>query len=254
MRIKPIPALKDNYIWMLVDAQSSTAWVVDPGEARGVLDTLKNFNLELKGILITHHHPDHCGGIAELLHAYPDISVYGSIHSDNPHINFRIGEGQSFSCFSLEGQVLEIPGHTLDHVAYYIEKALFCGDTLFSVGCGKVFEGTAQQMYESLSKLSRLPDDTKIYCGHEYTLANLKFAMLVDPGNKLLQQKLESATLALQTNGCTLPGLLEEEKKINPFLRCTAPEIIASVASHTGKRLANPVEVFHYLREWKNSL
>ena len=254
MQINPIPALKDNYIWMLVDAQSSTAWVVDPGEARGVLDTLKKFNLELKGILITHHHQDHCGGIAELLHVYQNIPVYGSINSGNQHINYRVEEGQSFSCFSLEGQVLEIPGHTLDHVAYYIAKALFCGDTLFSVGCGKVFEGTAQQMYDSLSKLSHLSDDTKIYCGHEYTLANLKFAMLVDPTNKHLQQKLEKARLALQTNGCTLPGLLGEEKKINPFLRCTAPEIIASVASHTGKHLDNPVEVFHYLREWKNSL
>lgn len=254
MKINPIPALKDNYIWMLVDAQSSTACVVDPGEARGVQDALKKLNLELKGILITHHHQDHCGGIAELLHVYKNIPVYGSIHSSNQYINYRVADGKTFPCISEEAQVLEIPGHTLDHVAYYIGKALFCGDTLFSVGCGKVFEGTAQQMYDSLSKLGRLSDDTKIYCGHEYTLANLKFAMLVDPTNKYLQQKLEKATRALQINGATLPGLLGEEKKINPFLRCTAPEIIASVARHIGKRLNNPVEVFHHLREWKNNL
>jgi hydroxyacylglutathione hydrolase len=249
MRIIPIPALKDNYIWLLISDRQQSAWVVDPGEASGVLEMLKKLDLKLAGILITHHHYDHCGGVAELLSVNPNVQVFGSTKSSNQYINCPVGEGKTILCLGRSVNVLEIPGHTLDHVAYHLGNALFCGDTLFSVGCGKVFEGTAQQMYDSLNKLSSLSDDTQIYCGHEYTLANLQFAYHVDPQNRVLQQKLKMVS---QQKGCTLPSLLKEEKQINPFLRCNSPEIISSVENHAGKKLSSPVEVFHHLREWKN--
>lgn len=232
---------------------SSAAWIVDPGEAHNVSAVLQKRRLELKGILITHHHVDHCGGVAELLSHYPNVFIYGSHQSHISHINRRVHESETFDCLSVKARVLEIPGHTLDHVAYRVEDNLFCGDTLFSIGCGKIFEGTAAQMYRSLDKIKQLDDATKIYCGHEYTLANLKFAQIVDPDNAHLHSKLTKATQALHDTGCTLPCFLGEERKMNPFLRCTAPEIIASVSKHVGKNLTDPVEVFYYLREWKNA-
>ncbi len=254
MQIKPIPALKDNYIWMITDRHSSNAWLVDPGESEKALAALKKDQLKLKGILITHHHHDHTGGVAKLLDYYPDTLIYGSDKSAIPYINRPVREGETFNCFSASAKVLEIPGHTLDHVAYLINDNLFCGDTLFSVGCGKIFEGTAAQMYHSLNKLSQLDDATKIYCGHEYTLANLKFAQLVEPTNKNLQIKLINATKSFQDHGCTLPSILEEERKVNPFLRCKVAEIKANVSKYFGKALSDPIEIFHHLREWKNEL
>jgi hydroxyacylglutathione hydrolase len=252
MKIKPIRALKDNYIWMITDQYSSNVWLVDPGEAHNALAILQKNHLELQGIFITHHHYDHCGGIAELLNYYPNVLIYGSNKSEISYINKTIGDGEIFDCLSAEVRVLEIPGHTLDHVAYLVNGNLFCGDTLFSVGCGKIFEGTAAQMYHSLNKLCQLDDDTKIYCGHEYTLANLKFALLVEPSNEYLQAKLIKATQVLHDNGCTLPSFLAEERLTNPFLRCTTPEIMTNVSKHVGKNLTDPVEVFYHLREWKN--
>jgi len=254
VQIEPIRALKDNYIWLMTDEYSSSAWIVDPGEAHNVLAVLRERRLELKGILITHHHADHCGGVAELLSHYPNISVYGSHQSHFSHINNPVQESGVFDCLSVKVTVLEIPGHTLDHVAYRVGDHLFCGDTLFSIGCGKIFEGTAAQMYRSLNKISQLDDATQIYCGHEYTLANLKFAEMADPGNVHLHSKLAKVIQTLQDTGCTLPSLLGEERKMNPFLRVSVPEIIASVSKHIGKNLTDPVEVFYYLREWKNSL
>jgi hydroxyacylglutathione hydrolase len=256
MQIEPIRALKDNYIWLLADESSSSAWVVDPGEAHNVLAVLRERRLELKGILITHHHVDHCAGVVELLSHYPDIFIYGSHQSSHLYVNHPVQEGAIFDCLSMKVRVLEIPGHTLDHVAYLVENNLFCGDTLFSVGCGKIFEGTAAQMYCSLNKINQLDEATKIYCGHEYTLANLKFAQRVDPDNPYLHSKLIKTTQALQDKEsyCTLPSYLGEERKINPFLRCAVPEIITNVSKHIGKKLTDLVEVFYYLREWKNNL
>ncbi len=252
--IQPLPALKDNYIWMLVDENSQAAWVVDPGDAKVVGSALKKLNLELRGILLTHHHPDHSGGIPELVSLYKNLPVYGAYNSATQYVNHPVKEGQTFACLSHPCRVLEIPGHTLDHVAFYLDKALFCGDTLFSVGCGKVFEGTAQQMLHSLNKISQLADDTQIYCGHEYTLANLKFALEVDPNNKFLLEKLADTIIISQEKGCTLPASLAQEKKVNPFLRCASAQIIAAVEKYAGKKLNDPVEVFHHLREWKNNL
>ncbi|MBS0349713.1 MAG: hydroxyacylglutathione hydrolase [Proteobacteria bacterium] len=252
MKIEPIRAFQDNYIWLLTDQHSSTAWVVDPGEAHNLLAILQKRRLELTGILITHHHADHCGGVAELLSHYPNVFIYGADQTSIPQINHPVHEGETFDCMSMKVTVLAIPGHTLDHVAYLVADNLFCGDTLFSVGCGKIFEGTAAQMYHSLNKINQLDEATKIYCGHEYTLANLNFAQLVDPDNPDLHSKLLNATHAMRDHGCTLPSSLKEERKSNPFLRCTAPEIIENVSKHIAKNLVDPIEVFYYLRAWKN--
>jgi hydroxyacylglutathione hydrolase len=253
IKILAISVLTDNYVWMLADETTRSAWVVDPGQADKVASALTEHHLELKGILLTHHHLDHSGGIPQLLNIYKNIVVCAGASNANRYVNFPVSDNQSFTCLSKPCTAFAIPGHTLDHTAFYIENALFCGDTLFSIGCGKVFEGTSQQMLVSLNKLAALPDDTQVYCGHEYTLANLRFAVHVEPQNQLLQRKLAQITHLRQNHVCTLPSRLGEEKKLNPFLRCTAPEIIQAVENHTGKKLTDPVEVFYYLREWKNN-
>ena len=254
IKILPILVFTDNYVWMLVDETTSSAWVVDPGDASKVEAALAKNSLELKGILLTHHHMDHSAGIRELLKAHPGITVCAGVLNTNHYVNFAVKDNQSFTCLAKPCQALAIPGHTLDHTAFYIENALFCGDTLFSIGCGKVFEGTPQQMLASLSKLAALPDDTQVYCGHEYTLANLHFAVHVEPKNQLLQKKLAEITHIRKDHGCTLPSLLVEEKQLNPFLRCHSHEIITAVENHIGKKLTDPVDVFSHLREWKNNL
>lgn len=267
MKITPIPAFSDNYIW-LISNNSNKAWVVDPGESIPVIKTLARLNLNLAGILLTHHHHDHSGGIAELLKFSGDIPVYGSVKSSIKYINHRLKENDQISCGDISLRILEIPGHTLDHIAYFNNDILFSGDTLFSAGCGKVFEGTYPQMFESLQKLLNLRDQTLVYCGHEYTLANLQFAEIVDKSNDAIAKKIIDVNNILRTNGCTLPSSLGEEKKINPFLRCQTPEIIQAVEQHSichpGKRAAfiralddkklnDPIEVFRLLREWKNN-
>ena len=256
--IIPIPALADNYIWMFFDEALKAAWIVDPGEATPVINTLNQYGLRLAGILITHHHADHCGGIAALLHHMGNIPVFGSYKSPNSFISHPLKEGDEIILTAkpdvLQFNAIEIPGHTLDHTAYYGSGGLFCGDTLFSAGCGKVFEGTPAMMYHSLGKLKQLDDETKIYCGHEYTLANLQFAKQVEPNNPDIVNKIKSAENLLQKNGCTLPSTLQEEKTFNPFLRCDVKEVIDAAEKHAGKKLNDPVEVFATLREWKNNL
>lgn len=253
IKIVPIAVLTDNYVWMLVDETTHSAWVVDPGQAGPVETALTEHQLELKGILLTHHHMDHSGGIPQLLNTYKNVTVCAGMNSANRSVNFPVNDKQSFTCLSKSCTAFAIPGHTLDHTAFYLENALFCGDTLFSIGCGKVFEGTPQQMLASLNKLAALPDDTQVYCGHEYTLANLRFAVHVEPDNTLLQKKLAEIAHLRQNHICTLPSCLGEEKKLNPFLRCTSPAIIQAVEHHAGKKLADAVEVFYHLREWKNN-
>jgi hydroxyacylglutathione hydrolase len=249
--IVPLPAFKDNYIWTLRDARHAA--VVDPGEARPVKEYLARESLELVAILATHHHPDHTGGIAELV-AAKRVPVFGPKGEPIPDLTNPVGTGDIASIPALGAtlSVVEIPGHTRAHVAYYGAGSLFCGDTLFACGCGRVFEGTPAQMYDSLQKLAALPDETKVYCGHEYTLANIEFALKVDPGNAALRARQQRSRALRQAGKPTLPSTLGEERATNPFLRCLEPAVIDSANNYLGARISDPVRVFAAIREWKN--
>ena len=251
LSIVPVAAFKDNYVWTLRNA--SYAAVVDPGEARPVLGYLAREKLAIVAILATHHHPDHVGGIAELVQKYP-VPVYGPKNEPIATLTRPVSEGDSVGLpeLGVRFSVLDIPGHTRAHIAYYGAGALFCGDTLFACGCGRLFEGTAEQMYASLGKLAALPDDTKVYCGHEYTLANIGFAKTVEPGNGALAQREARDRRLRQSGKPTLPSTLGEEKATNPFLRCLEPAVVESANKYLGARIADPVRVFAAIRDWKN--
>ena len=251
LEVVPVNAFKDNYVWTLRDGRSAA--VVDPGEARPVLEYLAREKLSLIAILATHHHPDHVGGIGEILREHR-VPVYGPRGEPIATLTDPVCEGDTVSLPALDASfsVLDIPGHTRAHIAYYGAGALFCGDTLFACGCGRLFEGTAEQMYASLQKLAALPDDTKVYCGHEYTLANIGFAKSVEPGNAALSAR-ERRDQALRAAGRpTLPSTLGEEKATNPFLRCADPAVVESANKYLGSRVADPIRVFAAIREWKN--
>jgi hydroxyacylglutathione hydrolase len=227
--------------------------VVDPGEAQPVLDYLAREKLALVAILATHHHADHVGGIAELRSNF-DVPVFGPRNEPIATLTRPVGGGDTVKVAELgvEFSVLDIPGHTRAHIAYYGAGSLFCGDTLFACGCGRLFEGTAEQMYDSLGKLARLPDDTKVYCGHEYTLANIGFAKAVEPGNAALARREERDRKLREAGRPTLPSTLAEEKATNPFLRCAEPAVVDSVNKYLGSRVSDPVRVFAAIRDWKN--
>lgn len=249
--IVPIGAFKDNYVWTLRNARYAA--LVDPGDATPVLDYLAREKLALCAILATHHHPDHVGGIAALVERWR-VPVYGPRGEPIATLTHPVSEGERVSLpeLGVDFTVLGIPGHTRAHIAYYGGGALFCGDTLFACGCGRLFEGTAEQMYASLAKLAALPDDTRVYCGHEYTLANIAFARTVEPANRALAER-EAETRALRHAGRpTLPSRLGDEKATNPFLRCSEPAVIESANKYLGSRLSTPVQVFAAIREWKN--
>jgi hydroxyacylglutathione hydrolase len=255
MKITPISAFKDNYIWVCINDQLNQAIIVDPGEASLVLDFLNENSLTLIGILITHKHADHTGGIGELLDAYPNIAVYAHPIENISSTTHFVKEDEIVLIdeWSESFQVIHIPGHTLGHVAYYTNPILFSGDTLFGAGCGRVFEGTAEQMLFSLKKLAALPIDTLIYCGHEYTLDNLRFASRVEPENAEIRQRIKLTENLRSNNHPSLPSTIELEKKTNPFLRCMHKSVILSVENYINKKLTNTVDVFHELREWKNN-
>lgn len=255
LTVYPIPAFKDNYIWVIHN--QNYAAVVDPGIASPVIEYLQSKNLQLSAILITHHHNDHTGGNTELLKFF-DVPVYGPRNESISTVTHPVHEGDpvNLQALSLNLTVFDTPGHTQGHVAYYGSNPMnmvFCGDTLFACGCGRVFEGTAQQMYESLQKLSQLPDDTLIYCAHEYTLSNIQFVRAVDPKNsKLIELEITTQELRNQ-NIPTIPTTLALEKTVNPFLRCSQQEIINSAINYSGKSLSDPISVFTVLRDWKNN-
>ena len=246
-----IPAFKDNYIWLL--RKGASAVVVDPGDARPVLDVLEREGLTLASILVTHHHNDHQGGIAELLTRFP-ARVFGPAAESITGIAQPLHGGETISLESLgvEFKVIAVPGHTLGHLAYYGSGSVFCGDTLFGAGCGRLFEGSPLQMHDSLARLALLPDQTAVYCAHEYTEANLRFSVAVEPGNRKLRRRADEVAVARAKGLATVPSTIGLEKATNPFLRCTEPEIIASAQTRVAQA-HNDVEVFAALREWKNS-
>lgn len=225
--------------------------VVDPGDASPVITLLKEQGIQLKGILLTHHHRDHTGGVSDLL-KLTKVPVYGP--DSIPLVTHPVKEGD---CLFLDPipetlKVIEIPGHTLDHVAYVGSGILFCGDTLFTAGCGRVFEGTFLQMYQSLQKLASLPSETKIYCGHEYTQANLRFAKSVEPSNKDIQERIIRVDAQRAEGKPTVPAPLSLELKTNPFLRCKNKAIQSAASDHFSKKLADPLEIFTEIRLWKD--
>jgi hydroxyacylglutathione hydrolase len=255
MNLLPIPAFTDNYIWMLHDARH--ALVVDPGDAAPALQTLHGMHLSLQTILVTHHHNDHTGGVQALREA-TGATVYGPASETMPEPLTRLSGGDAVDALGLRFAVLDVPGHTAGHVAYYCADAggapvLFCGDTLFSGGCGRLFEGTPAQMLASLDAVAALPGNTRVCCAHEYTLSNLKFARAVEPDNAALRD-YNAACESLRAQGQpTLPARMETERAINPFLRVRQPAVAQAARGFDAS--ANPhdaVAVLAALREWKN--
>ena len=246
-----IPAFKDNYIWLLRKGRSAV--VVDPGDALPVLEVLKREALQLEAILITHHHADHQGGVARLLSEYP-VEVFGPAAESITGLTRPLYGGDSirFEAIGAEFQVLAVPGHTLGHLAYYGNGCLFCGDTLFGAGCGRLFEGTPAQMSKSLASLAALPNETAVYCAHEYTQVNLRFAQTVEPGNPELQHRVEDVATARAEGRATIPSSIALEKATNPFLRCHVQEIVTTVRDR-GEDASDALAVFAALRRWRNA-
>jgi hydroxyacylglutathione hydrolase len=248
----PIPVFNDNYIWVIRNERHAA--VVDPGHAAPVLSYLQQQELQLTAILVTHHHHDHTDGIPALLQQFP-APVYGPKNELVPDLSVRLGEGDPVYLdeLALTLSVLDTPGHTSGHISYYDGSRLFCGDTMFACGCGRLFEGTPQQMYASLQKFCKLPDQTLVYCAHEYTRSNIIFARIVEPGNQALAER-ELVTARLRHHHLpTLPSTIQEERATNPFLRCDQSAVRKSVCQHFNQLFLDNTDVFSALREWKNT-
>src|SRR5690606_19861224 len=253
LRIEAIPAFSDNYIWCIHDGRD--AWAVDPGSAAPVQDYLAATELQLRGILLTHHHSDHVGGVAELARKQALDVIYGPRNPAIAGITAALGEGDRIEILGQTFDVLEVPGHTLDHIAY-VGRAmnppvLFCGDTLFAAGCGRLFEGSAAQMWKSLDKLKALPPATAVYCAHEYTQANLRFALAVEPDNLATQQRLQAVSAQRNRGQPTLPSTIALELATNPFLR-TQAGTVNTAARARGATDGADVQIFAALRAWKD--
>ncbi len=250
---EPVPAFSDNYVWLITDPPSPTAVVVDPGEASPVIEILRKQSLELVAILLTHHHGDHVGGVAELLGARK-VPVFGPARESISTVDHPIegGDVVSLPDFGLDLEVLDVPGHTAGHIAYRGPEFALVGDTLFAGGCGRVFEGTSEQMHTSLTLLADLAGETQIYCAHEYTIANLKFAREVEPYNGSLEKRLEAAHRTRAEGRPTVPSAINEELETNPFLRCHTSAVIAAAEARAGLDLPTAVDVFAVIRGWKD--
>jgi hydroxyacylglutathione hydrolase len=254
LNVRPVRAFSDNYIWLIESPRAPSQVVaVDPGDAAPVISELQRSGASLAAILLTHHHPDHIGGVPELLRRWA-VPVIGP---DDPRIAQRTlsvhdGERCELPELGLSFETLQVPGHTLSHIAFWGHGALFCGDTLFSAGCGRMFEGTPTQMNASLNKLRELPPDTRMYCGHEYTAANLRFALTVDPGNGAALDYQDSVDRIRADGSPSLPSTVGLERQVNPFLRCDNPTVVRAAETHAGKSLTQPAEVFGVLRAWKD--
>ena len=254
LEITPLPAFEDNYIWLLADSTSNVYVAVDPGDETPVLSWLQQRGGTLAGILITHHHYDHIGGVPELLGAFPGVPVFGPANNRIRGVDHWVREGESLGVSGLDAQfkVMELPGHTAGHVAYLTEMALFCGDTLFAGGCGRVFDGTFQQLSASLRRIAVLPPNTLIYCAHEYTLANLGFAAWVEPDNEALRRRTQEEQAKRDRGEPTVPSSLALELATNPFLRTGVPGVIQAAERYAGRTLTDHAAVFTALRTWKD--
>jgi hydroxyacylglutathione hydrolase len=254
MKIYQIPLLRDNYGYLLLCEKTNAAAIIDPSEAEPVLHRVEEENVQLTAILNTHHHRDHTGGNEGLL-TQRQMDVYGHESDDGriPGLTRGVKDGDQVQVGDLEGEILFIPGHTTGHIAYLFHNALFCGDTLFTAGCGRLFEGTAEQMHASLARLMTLRDDTKIYCGHEYTESNLRFALTLEPKNPKLTSRYERVQAQRARNLPTVPSTLEEEKQTNPFLRWDSKELQASVQAAMPGQPMDPVSIFAAVRKMKDA-
>lgn len=256
LTVKPLAAFTDNYIWLLKHDDGKHCVVVDPGDANVVIDELTKESLILNGILITHHHNDHTGGVDELKSRYK-IPVYGPENSPYKGITQTLSDGDTLMILNESFEVLAVPGHTLDHIAFYTNSTqtpkLFCGDTLFLAGCGRLFEGSPAQMLTAMDKFRELPPKTEVYCTHEYSLANLAFANAVEPNNGKITQTLNQCKKLREQNKPTLPSSIEQELAINPFMRTRKPSVVASAKAYKEVSNMDEVAVFSAIREWKNS-
>ncbi len=257
INVIPIPAFEDNYIWCLQGSSGTDCLVVDPGDASVVLDVLKKNKLTLKGILVTHHHWDHTNGIDELLQHF-NVPVYGPDNNDIKQISHRVSGGDRIHLLETEFKIISTPGHTLDHVCYIAESdgespLLFCGDTLFSAGCGRLFEGTPEQMFQSLNQLKQLTAKTRIFCTHEYTEANIRFALAVEPKNQVLIQYADEVKAIRASGKPTLPVLMDQQLQINPFLRTDVDSVIEAVVRKNGEAEYTSTDVLRVIRQWKDN-
>ncbi|HWT72322.1 MAG TPA: hydroxyacylglutathione hydrolase [Oxalicibacterium sp.] len=254
LNVLTVPAFNDNYLWLIHDGEHAV--VVDPGDAAPILAALKANHLSLTAILTTHHHADHVGGVETLLQTF-DVPVYGPARDRIPAVTQKLQEGDVVTLEKpgLRFRVIDVPGHTLGHIAYYEQEHswLFCGDTLFAGGCGRLFEGTPAQMLSSLDKLAALPDDTRVYCAHEYTLSNLRFAQAAEPGNPAITERLRTEQAKRDRHVPTVPSSIGLEKTTNPFLRAREASVIAQLRHENKLRDGDPVAAFAALREWKNN-
>lgn len=257
LELIPIPAFTDNYLWLLV--RQGEAVVVDPGDAAPVEAVLAQRGLRLSAILVTHHHPDHIGGLSKLLQAHP-VPVYGPQKENGTikQLSAPLVEGDAVEVLARRFTVMEVPGHTKGHIAYYAAATdeeppvLLCGDTLFSAGCGRLFEGTPAQMHHSLGRFAALPGGTQVYCTHEYTTSNLAFALAVEPDNTELTDYVARVKTLRAANTPSLPSTIDQELRINPFLRVEQPGVVAAAAQQAGHAPADAVETFAILRAWKD--
>ncbi len=267
LSINGLPAFNDNYIWMLADSESHTCYVVDPGDASVVNTACQKAGYTLAGILITHHHADHTGGIQQLasfaarenhnIAASQPLPVYGPASENIKGITHPLSEGDLLTIAGETLTVIETPGHTSGHISYFGNWAnhpvLFCGDTLFAGGCGRLFEGTPKQMLNSLEKLAALPPETLVYCAHEYTHSNLKFAQIVEPENSLLNQRIAEVNTLRYQDQPTVPSSLKDELNTNPFLRATCDSVQQAACLHSGRPITSAEDTFMIIRQWKDN-
>lgn len=255
LNVRRVRAFDDNYIWLIGTDDDRHVTIVDPGDEIPVFEALERDGLTPEAILITHHHHDHTGGIPDLVARYR-LPVYGPEDPRISGLDHIVGDADVVTLpeSGLQFKVLATPGHTNTHICYVGHGALFCGDTLFVAGCGRLFEGTPQQMHHSLEKLRALPDETVVYCAHEYTEANLQFAHTAEPDNRAVQQRRDDVIACRRRNEATVPSLMGEEKQTNPFLRYDDPVLIAAAADFAGRPVTPGADAFAVVRHWKDTL